>query len=134
MKELEYPFDGALIIKKKKSLKRRLLEEGKNFTPLRIAILGGQTTNDIKNVLEVFLLNYGIKGDFYESEYNMFYEDGMFENPELKNFAPEIIYLCTCIRNIPLFPAISDSSEEAASKLSEVYRRFEGLWEHLSET
>ncbi|MCR4744478.1 MAG: HAD-IIIC family phosphatase, partial [Lachnospiraceae bacterium] len=106
--------------------------ERTNFTPLRVAILGGQTTNDIKNVLDVFLLNYGIKADFYESEYNMYYEDGMFDNPELVKFAPEIIYVCTCIRNISSFPEITDCPEDAAAKLSDVYNRFEGLWEHLA--
>ena len=34
-----------------------------------------------------------VKPSFYESEYNMYYEDGMFPNPELMEFAPDIIYV-----------------------------------------
>lgn len=65
MQELEYPFQPELILKKKKSLRRQLLaDETAAFLPKKIAILGGQTTNDIKNVLELFLLNYGIRPEW----------------------------------------------------------------------
>ena len=66
MRELEYPFDGDYIIMKKKALRRELLKKEK-LLPLRIAVLGGYTTDDIVKVLELFLLNSGIKPDFYES-------------------------------------------------------------------
>ena len=75
MKELEYPFDSDYILKKKKTLKRELLESGNKFVEKNIAILGGSTTSDIKQIIELFLLNQGIKPRFYESEYNMFYQD-----------------------------------------------------------
>ena len=84
MQELEYPFYAEGIIKKKKSYKKILLCGEKNgFIEKKIAILGGETTHDIKEVLELFLLNYGIKPTFYESEFNQYYEDGMFPNKEL---------------------------------------------------
>ena len=76
MKELEYPFVPEELIKQKKSLKRKLLENaGTALIEKRIAILGGQTTQDIKLMLELFLLNYGIRPTFYESEYNQYYEE-----------------------------------------------------------
>lgn len=75
MKELNYPFDADFILKKKKSLKKILLENSSKYIEKKIAILGGQTTQNIKLMLELFLLNYGIKPIFYESEYNQYYED-----------------------------------------------------------
>lgn len=69
MKELEYPFDSEYVLKKSKKIKRQLLEEGGNFLSKKIAVLGGSTTHDIIRVLEVFLLNQGIRPVFYESEY-----------------------------------------------------------------
>ena len=137
MKELMYPFDPELILKKKKSLKKKLVGGGinsNNYIEKNIAILGGFTTNDIKLILELFLLNYGIKPNFYESEYNQFYEDGMFPNPELKGFAPDIIYICTSNRNITDYPVLSDSKEQIEQKMSGVTDKFSGLWEHLRET
>ncbi len=132
MRELEYPFDGEEIIKRKKSLKRELLKNN-GLTPVRIAILGGATTNDILKIMELFLLNYGIKPEFYESEYNRFYEDACFPNPELEEFKPEIIFICTSIRNITQFPRITDTPEEVNEKLDREYFRFEGMWKKISE-
>mgnify|MGYP001119204183 FL=1 len=101
MKDLDYPFNSDYIIRKKKSLKKQLLaDENTKYIGKKIAILGGETTENIKLVLELFLLNYGIRPDFYESEYNRYYEDGMFPNSDLEEFKPDIIYVCTCVRNI----------------------------------
>lgn len=134
MKELQYPFDAKQIISKKKSMKKRLLQEQQDRTEVKIAILGGQTTQNIKLVLELFLLNYGIQPVFYESEYNQWFEDGMFPNEELQNFAPDLVYLCTCIRNITEFPTLSDDLDTVNEKLHQIYGKFEGVWEHLRDT
>ena len=62
MKQLEYPYDSDFILRKKKAIKRELLaREGIQYVEKKIAILGGSTTSDIKQILELFLLNYGIK-------------------------------------------------------------------------
>lgn len=135
MKELEYPFDADWILKKKKSIRKELLQkDDKSFIEKKIAILGGSTTNDIKNILELFLLNYGIKPSFYESEYNRFYEDGMFSNPQLEEFAPDIVYIHTTSRNINDFPVLKDSRDIVAGKLNVVFNKFERLWEHIFST
>lgn len=85
MRELDYPFNAEEIIKRKNIQKQLLQNENGNFLSKKIAILGGETTKDIKIIMELFLLNYGIKPEFYESEYNQYYEDGMFQNHELEN-------------------------------------------------
>ncbi len=132
MKELEYPFDTNEIIKKKKQYRRKLLsEKNDSLMDKRIAILGGETTRDIKQILELFLLNYGIKPEFYESEYNQYYEDGMFPNAELEEFKPDIIYLCTCIRNIVDFPVMTDDKNEIEQKRLAVVNKFKGLWDAI---
>ena len=132
---MEYPFDGEEIIKKKKKYRRLLLEdESRTFIDKKIAILGGQTTEAIKQVLELFLLNQGIRPSFYESEYNMWYEDGMFDNTELLEFAPDVIYICTCIRNLTQFPHPADSFEVIAQKKDAEVSKFVGLWNHLAGT
>ena len=133
MKELQIPFDAEIIMRKKRGIKRLLLEgPSKSFIEKKIAILGGETTEDIKLILELFLLNYGIKPSFYESEYNRYYEDGMFPNSELESFSPDLIYLCTCIRNITSFPELSDSEEQVREKRDAVKGKFIGLWEALA--
>ncbi len=132
---LEYPFDAEQIIKKKKSIKKELLSrENVSYIEKNIAILGGSTTNTLMNILELFLLNYGIKPRFYESEYNMYYEDGMFANPQLESFHPDIIYIHTSYRNIVELPVLIDSVEDVEKKLQLTYGKFEALWEHIAAT
>ena len=94
MKELEFPFDGEYILKKKKSIKKELLARDIKYIEKKIAILGGSTTSDIKLILELFLLNQGIKPIFYESEYNQYWQDITFDNEELIDFKPDIIFRC----------------------------------------
>lgn len=133
MKELEYPFDGDRLLSKKKSIRRELLSQDTKFIEKKIAILGGSTTNDIKALLDLFLLNNGIKAEFYESEYNKYYEDAMFDAPKLVEFKPDIIFIHTTSVNIRNYPEIRDSAEEVEGKLASVYGEFEGMWEHLRE-
>lgn len=124
----DYPFDSKLLLRKKRVLKKQLLEKQPAFLEKRIAILGGSTTDELKDQLELFLLNYGIKPAFYQSEYGKYYEDGMFGNDTLDAFSPDVIYFHTNWRNITRFPALSDTAEDIPSLLQEQYGRFEGLW------
>lgn len=129
-KILKYPLDCDYIMRKKKSIKRNLLERD-NFIEKRIAILGGSTTFDIKDILEIFLLSEGIKPIFYESEYNKYYEDALF-NKELELFNPEIIYIHTSYRNINYFPEISDSKEKVEELLKKEMKKFHSIWSILT--
>ena len=99
-----YPVDSKVLLRKKKKIKKELLEKNVNFIEKRIAVLGGSTTNEIVDQLELFLLNYGIKATFYQSEYAQYWQDAMFGNEELDSFKPDIVYIHTNWRNINEFP------------------------------
>ena len=132
MKELEYPFDSEFILKKRKALKKTLLgEKEQSRLKKRIAILGGSTTHDIRDMLERFLLNTGIEPVFYESEYNQYWQDVMFDNPELVSFQPDILYIHTSSRNIKDFPAVGDSEEQIEELAESVYAPFEQMWSKI---
>ncbi|MBE5884332.1 MAG: HAD-IIIC family phosphatase [Lachnospiraceae bacterium] len=133
MKELQYPFKPEDIIAKKKSIKKQLLAANDNWLDKKIAILGGSTTHDIRLILELFLLNYGIRPSFYESEYNQYYQDAVFPNQELEAFAPDIIYIHTTNRNIINYPKLSDDSETVDNLLLAEIERFQSVWESLKE-
>lgn len=131
MKELEYPFDGRYLIKKKKSIKRELLAQDKQFIEKRIAVLGGSTTHDIVAMLELFLLNQGIKPTFFESEYNKYWEDVMFDNEELVALNPDLIYIFTSNRNIQNYPKVGMSEEDVNTLLDADFNRFKLMWEKI---
>lgn len=134
VKELQYPFDSVGILKNKRGLRKQLLGQDKNFISTKIAILSGSTIGDIKKILELFLLNYGIKAEFYEGEYNRFYEESVFPNPELKEFAPDIIYIHTSNKNIEYMPDVDDSEKTVENKLDLQYQKYHKVWEAIKAT
>lgn len=133
LKELIYPFDASFLLANKRKLKRRLLENSEGFQDVKIAILGGSTTSDIKQMLELFLLNQGIRPHFYESEYNQYYQEAVFPNPDLAAFAPDIIYIHTTNRNISTFPTLKDDPETVEQLLLEEHEKFLTIWDKLWE-
>ncbi|MBQ8132808.1 MAG: HAD-IIIC family phosphatase [Clostridia bacterium] len=134
MKELEFPFDSEYIIKKRKSLRRKLLADGSSRIKKKIAVFGGSTTNDIVVYLDLFLLNYGIEAEFYQSEYAQYWQDAMFPSEELLNFAPDIVFIHTTNRNINTYPTTADSRDQVSELLKAEYGRFEQMWQKIAET
>ncbi|MBO6164418.1 MAG: HAD family hydrolase [Lachnospiraceae bacterium] len=133
MQELEYPFDSQLIMRKRRSLKRKLLEQG-GRTEKRIMILGGSTTHDIRDMLELFLLNQGIAPVFYESEYGQYWQDAMFPEEALLNFHPDIIYIHTSLRNVTEFPAPGMDAAAVEEMISRQTAHFQVMWDKLAQT
>ena len=130
--DLQYPLDIDKILRKKKSIKKELLNN-KNLVERNIAILGGSTTSEIKNILELFLLNIGIKPKFYESEYNKYYEDALFGNDALDKFNPDIVYIHTSNKNIIKYPEFEDREEEVFALIENEIERYKSIWSSLSK-
>lgn len=128
MSVLDYPFDNAYILQKKKSIKKELLQNN-NFIEKKIAILSGSTIGEIKNILELFLLNYGIKPEFTVGGYNRYYEELMFDDGSLKNFAPDFIYIHTSSKNMENLPLPSDSDRVVTEKLEKEFAKFKAVCE-----
>lgn len=128
LKEMRYPVAPGNILRKRNALKKELLLQP-NLTPLRLAILGGSTTTELRSMLELFLLLHGIQPSFYESGYNRYAEDLLFENPALWNFKPDVVLIHTTWRNVTRFPELLESDEQVEQRLNEETTRFERLWE-----
>lgn len=134
MNLLTYPFDNALILKKKRAIKKELLGDGSKRIKKKIAVLGGSTTNEIVNILELFLLNYGIEPEFYQSEYAQYWQDAVFGNPELDSFGPDIVYIHTSQRNITEFEvAMTASKDDINNMLNRQFDHFKEAWEAISK-
>ncbi len=130
---LKYPFDADKILQKKKRIKRELLSEDTAFIDKNIAVFGGSTTNNIVDVLELFLLNNGIRPRFYQSEFGQYWQDAMFGSEELDSFSPDIIYIHTSNRNIVNYPNVKMNAKEIDNLLNEQYEYFKAMWDKLNE-
>lgn len=126
---LQLPLDTETIVRKSRKIKREL-ENAPVTAQIRIAILGGSTTEQVKNILELFLLDKGIKADFYESEYNKWYEDACFDDSELSNFKPQLVYIHLSFADFYNSYFASEDKENAAVTF---YNKMERCWKKLSQ-
>lgn len=132
MEWFNYPLDTKTLYRKKASIKRTLSEKS-GLIDKKVAVLGGSTTNEVVNQLNIFLLYHGIRAEFYQSEYGQYWQDAVFGTEELDSFQPDIIYIHTSWRNVEAFPNISDSEEEVKVLLDAEIKRFELMWQKLEE-
>lgn len=127
----QYPLDTGTLLRKKRRIRRELTAQNPHPLHKKIAILGGSTTNEVADQLGLFLLQYGIEAEFYQSEYGQYWQDAMFGTPELDAFAPDVIYIHTTWRNVDRFPTTATPPQEAEEMLEGEYRRFETMWQAL---
>jgi FkbH-like protein len=114
---LDYPFDASLILQKKRAIKRELsAKEG--LVPKKVAILSGVTVGVFQDILEIYLLANGIRPEFYQGGYALFYENLVFDDGSLKAFAPDVLYIHTSMRNLKAWPMPGDDAA-AAEKLAQ---------------
>jgi FkbH-like protein len=129
-KAVRLPIDAAGIVRQRKALVRDLLKQT-NLVPTRVAILGGSTTTEVKNMLELFLLAQGVRPTLYESGYNRYSEDVMFENPDLWNFKPDIVFIHTNWRNVTEFPELMEPEAKVEERVHREMDRFASLWKKI---
>lgn len=128
-----YPLDTETLLRKKRRLRRELLAQNPHPLHKKIAILGGSTTNEVADQLGLFLLQYGIEAEFYQSEYAQYWQDAMFGTPELDAFAPDVIYIHTSWRNLTDFPSTGDTEKQIDAMLEAQYAHFETMWQALEQ-
>lgn len=124
------PVAALDIFRRRHALKKEMVKQA-NLLPTRIAILGGSTTVEVKNMIELFLLAHGIQPTFYESGYNLYCEDVLFENPELWQFRPEIVFIHTTWQNVSEYPELLDDEACVKDRARRELKRFESLWEKI---
>ena len=130
LKDMQFPISPAVILRKRRSLRNELIARA-NLLPIRVAILGGSTTTEVRSVLELFLLYYGLRPTFYESGYNRYSEDVHFQSQDLVEFKPDIVFLHTTWQNVSQFPELLESEERVEQRVKEEVARFEAIWEAI---
>ena len=110
---------------------RRELSTQENLRLIRIAVLGGSTTNEFVDLLEIHLLDAGFDPVIRQSEYGQFYEEAVHNIAELKAFAPDIVYLHTSCKNVLAMPSIAATDDELAASVAEELGRYRQIWSSL---
>jgi FkbH-like protein len=85
---------------------------------VRLAILGGPTTIQLRQLIEVFLAGEGIAAEIYEAEYGLFRQEVLTPGSGLDAFGPEIVFLATSARDVNRTPPL-EADEAAAQEFAE---------------
>ena len=120
------------LFRKRKSL-RRELSAAENLQPIRIAVLGGSTTNEVVDLLEIFLLESGFQPTFHQSEYGRFYEDAVLEPGDLVAFKPDVVYVHTSCLNVQSWPSVNCSEADFQGYVDAETGRFRQIWQSLKD-
>ncbi len=119
------------LLQKYRQIRRELMPNAQ--VPVRIAVLGGVTTNEVVNVLELLLMASGFEPVFYQSEYNKYYEDAVLEPEKIRDFRADIVYIHTHWKNIGQLPPPDSTEEVFRSRLQTEFERFRRIWTSLHE-
>src|SRR4051812_24976598 len=129
---LQYPLQVETILRKRKKL-RRLLESRPAAQPVRIALLGGATTHELRELLELFLRARGLAPAFFESEYARHYEDAVHGNPQLDALRPQIAIVFTTTRNLTSWPRAFESAADIDARIEHELGRLRAMWTRLHD-
>jgi len=122
---------GDLFLKRR-SMRRQLSTAG-SLQPIRIAVLGGSTTNEVVDMAEIFLLVGGFQPTFWQSEYGRFYEDAVLDPAELIAFAPDIVYIHTSCLNVQQRPPVDSSMADMQGYVDAEFGRYQQIWKSLEQ-
>jgi FkbH-like protein len=120
------------LLRKRKSLRKELLAVP-NLQDVRIAVLGGSTTNEVADLLELLLLAEGFRPEIYQSDYNRYYEEAVLSPEALVAFQPNIVYLHTSCMNIQSAPSLNAAAGETEAAVAAEAGRFHAIWSSLQE-
>ena len=118
------------LMMQRKSL-RRTLAAAEGLQGIKIAILGGSTTDEIVGLWEILLLSSGFRPAFHSSEYGRFYEDAVLDPQSLIDFKPDIVYIHTSCRNIQNPPPLNCTESELAGCVETELARYRQIWNSL---
>lgn len=109
---------------------KTLTADAPSTPALRLAILGGPTTNQLRRLVEVFLAGEGIHFEVYEADYGLFRQEILTPGSGLDVFRPQVVFLATSARDVARHPVI-DMDDASVFKLAEAEI---ADWAHLWET
>ena len=127
---LTYPFDSAALLRRQRQI-RRELASAPDLVDVRVAILGGSTTEPLADLLELFLLDRGLRPLFYQSGYDRYFEDAVVDPSSLIAFAPQIVYLHTSSVNVRAWPAATAGQAEFEAAVSATMEHLSAIWRAL---
>ena len=127
------PFNYTELFKNLKLITNEVSKIKKNKKIKKIAILGGSSTSHLKDLLNIFLSDKNISANFYEGQFQLYYEEVLFNVGKLKEFNPDILWIHTTWRNIKKFPGMDFSSSQINTLIESEFEHYKSIWEYAKK-
>lgn len=118
------------ILLQRRSLRRTLLATA-GLREIKIAVLGGSTTEEIVNFVELLLLSHSFRPTFHQSEYGRYYEEAVLEPQRLVDFKPDVVYVHTSYRNIRSYPSAGCTETDLPGFVEAELNRYRQVWNSI---
>ena len=132
MKELQYPFDEKRILRKRNQFISMLRQQCESQREIRIAVLSDSTSDLIAQLLDLFLLNEGIRAQFFHGSHGTGLQPNRFQPQELVDFHPEFIYCHVGIRDLCFRGDTPMTEDEFSDAINQQFQSLRALWEAVS--
>lgn len=123
--------DYSELMTLRKHLPPALAKDGSKEA-MRLAILGGPTTIQLRQLIELFLAGEGICAEIYECEYGLYRHEILTPGSGLDQFRPTVVFLAVGARDVSRLPPLTASEETAARMAEEEVAFWSQLWETVS--
>lgn len=109
---------------------------GKTSTKLqtiKLAVLSSSTSDQLVQIIELFLLAGGVEADVYEADFGVFRQEILDPSSTLYAFKPDGIFIATNWRDLTNWPKISDGPDGVAECVAAEVAQWSGLWRNAHE-
>lgn len=126
-------YNTADLVKKRRGIKKSLLEKECPRIQKSILMLSGSTIGELADQLDLFCFSKGIKLAISQGDYGRYYEDALYGNPQIDDKKYDFIYIHISSRNILNLPEPFEGQEIIEEKLHTELTRIKQVINALSE-
>ena len=130
---LSVPLNNSEVISNLSFLKKELSKKKLAKSKLKLAILGGSSTQHIRDLVDIFLLKENINVEIYEGQFNSYFEEIFFDINKLVLFKPDIIWIHSTWRNIKIYPDANSTNSEVEQMIEDEFNFYLSIWKKAYE-
>jgi FkbH-like protein len=114
-------------------LQKSLRFAGHSGSPLRLAILGNLTLDQLTPLVDLYLFAAGIDVEIYTAPYGTLRQEILDSTSGLFRFRPQITFLATSWRDLAHVPNFNDDSASVNDLVASEVSDWSALWQRLIE-
>ncbi len=126
-------YNTADLVKKRRGLKKALLEKNCPRIQKSILMLSGSTIGELAEQLELFCLSKGIELTIFQGGYGRCYEDALYGNSQIDGRKYDFVYIHISSRNILNLPEPFEGKDRTEEKLHAEISRLSQIITALTE-